>query len=429
MQAGVASVVITPTRPILLSGYAAREGPSKGTLHDLYGKALVLQGPTGNHSLLITTDLLAVSRSMTEEICQRISQQTGIPRAAMMVSASHTHYGPVVGDILEKHELMPAGQVTRVRAYTRWLIETLSDAAVKAVNRLQPVHLSYAQGEASFAVNRRQYTLEGIRIGENPIGPVDHTVPVLQVRTDDHRLMAVVFGYACHNTTQPASQYRFNGDWAGFAQHELESLYPGCTALFVTGCGGDANPSPRGHVDLAQKHGMELARAVQDVLLGTMQPVEGIIRTDFREIDLPLSPAPTRETIKARLASINPFEQVRTLRLKQIIESTGEAPQTHPYPVQVWQIGDTLQWIALGGEVVVDYALLLRHSYGQTTWVSGYANDIAAYIPSLRVLREGGYEVDDSMIYYGLHGRWAEPVESTILQAVDEMLSPEKDVQ
>ena len=39
--------------------------------------------------------------------------------------------------------------------------------------------------------------------------------------------------------------------------------------------------------------------------------------------------------------------------------------------------------------------------------MTGYANDVMAYIPSLRVLKEGGYEGGGAMIYYGLPTVWA----------------------
>ena len=56
--------------------------------------------------------------------------------------------------------------------------------------------------------------------------------------------------------------------------------------------------------------------------------------------------------------------------------------QTYPYPVQLWRVGPELQWITLGGEVVVDYSLRLKKELGPATWVAGYTNDVMAYIPS-----------------------------------------------
>ena len=66
------------------------------------------------------------------------------------------------------------------------------------------------------------------------------------------------------------------------------------------------------------------------------------------------------------------------------------------YPVQVVKFGDDLLLVALGNEVVVDYALRLKRelavSDGPAIWVAGYSNVYAGYVPSRRVLLEGGYE-------------------------------------
>jgi hypothetical protein len=92
---------------------------------------------------------------------------------------------------------------------------------------------------------------------------------------------------------------------------------------------------------------------------------------------------------------------------------------THPYPVQVWQLGDEVQFVVLGGEVVVDFALRLKSELkGKATWVAGYANDVMAYIASRRVLKEGGYEGATAMVYYGLPTAWAPESEDLIVQEV-----------
>jgi len=78
-----------------------------------------------------------------------------------------------------------------------------------------------------------------------------------------------------------------------------------------------------------------------------------------------------------------------------------------------------LKWVFLGGEVVVDYALRLKRELSpHTTWVAGYANDVMAYIPSRRVLLEGGYEGGGAMVYYGLPSAWTVEVEKQIVARV-----------
>ena len=72
---------------------------------------------------------------------------------------------------------------------------------------------------------------------------------------------------------------------------------------------------------------------------------------------------------------------------------------------------------------MVDYSLRLKCNLGSsTTWVSGYCNDVMAYIPSVRVLKEGGYEGGGAMLYYGHPAPWDESVESSIVDAVNRQI-------
>jgi hypothetical protein len=94
----------------------------------------------------------------------------------------------------------------------------------------------------------------------------------------------------------------------------------------------------------------------------------------------------------------------------------------YEYPVQVWLLGGTQLWVALGGEVVVDYALRFKREFGPRTWVTAYVNDLIAYIPSRRVWTEGGYE-GTALWEYGLPAeRWAPDVEERIAEAVHRLV-------
>ena len=48
----------------------------------------------------------------------------------------------------------------------------------------------------------------------------------------------------------------------------------------------------------------------------------------------------------------------------------------------------------------------------------GYSNDVMSYIPSARILREGGYEGASGQIVYGLPGMWGADIETKIIQKI-----------
>ena len=117
------------------------------------------------------------------------------------------------------------------------------------------------------------------------------------------------------------------------------------------------------------------------------------------------------------------YEVGRAKMLKKELDATGSIRPTYAYPVQTIKLGDGPVWVTLGGEVVVDYSIRLKTEIRMQTgvksvWVAGYANDVMAYIPSLRVLKEGGYEGEGAMLYYGRPGKWADNVEDVIVKTV-----------
>src|SRR5262249_22451046 len=146
------------------------------------------------------------------------------------------------------------------------------------------------------------------------------------------------------------------------------------------------------------------------------------ITSRYEEIAAPLATLPTREKLAIDTQSTNKFIAQRAKILLERVDAGRPLDQTYPYPVQVWKFGNDLRWVNLGGEVVVDYSLRLAKELSpQPTWIAGYSNDVMAYIPSLRVLKEGGYEGDTSMIYYGLPTVWAAPLEELIVAKVREL--------
>jgi hypothetical protein len=253
------------------------------------------------------------------------------------------------------------------------------------------------------------------------VGPVDHDVPVLAVRDADGKLKAVLFGYACHATVLDG--YEWSSDYPGFAQSALEEKHPGATALFFAGCGADQNPLPRRKVELAKEYGRQLADAVDEAITGKLAPIEPTLAAGWKEIPLELAHVPSREEVERDARDSDRYVAARARLYLQGLEAGTPIPATYSYPVQVWRLGRELVFVALGGEVVVDYALRLKAEYGsERTWVAGYSNDVMAYIPSRRVLAEGGYEGGGAMVYYALPSPWAPTVEEKIVEAVRDVM-------
>jgi hypothetical protein len=415
-QAGVAKADITPTEPLWMAGYGGRDKPAEGTLHPLWVKALALQDGQGRRAVVVTTDLLGLPRNISKPICERLAQQLGLEREAIMLTSSHTHCGPVLRKGLVDIYPLDENQWANVDRYSTDLENKIVETVTAAFGNLSPAQLAAGQGHTTFAINRRNNTEADVPKMKSFKGPIDHSVPTLRVTTSDGKLMAALFGYACHNTT--LDFYQWCGDYAGFAQIAFEKANPGAVGMFYMGCGADQNPLPRRKVELAEHYGGMLAGAVQAVVDGQMRMVAPTLETVYDEITLELADAPTKEYLTEQAEKGNAYMKRWGTRLLGKLERGEPLMKTYPYPVQIWRLGGEQLWVALGGEVVVDYALRIKAGLGDQVWVTGYANDVMAYIPSLRVLNEGGYEGHTSQMVYGLPAKWDESVEEQVMSAV-----------
>jgi hypothetical protein len=424
-KAGTAKAVITPQLPLWMAGYAGRTKPADGALHDLYVRVLALEDEQGQRAVILASDTLGMSRPIYDAVTARLQQARGLEPRQIMLNASHTHCGPVLQRALSGIYPLNEAQVRDVEAYSAQLTDTIVDTIGQALDALQPATVSHGLGSVDFAVNRRtnrEPDVPALRAQNLLQGPVDHSVPVLAVHTADGQLLSLVFAYACHNTT--LDFYQWCGDYAGFAQLMLEARHPGSTALFVMGCGADQNPLPRRQVELAEQYGTRLADAVDAVLNGERRPVSSRVQTGLELTPLQYAALPERSVLAAIAAEPAGYRQRWAASILERQDAGEPLPTEYAYPVQAWRLGDDLLWVALAGEVVVDYSLQFKGQFGWGTWVTGYANDVMAYIPSTRVLLEGGYEGQSSMMVYGLPTeRWADDVQQRVTAAVERLVA------
>ncbi|MBK9312945.1 MAG: neutral/alkaline non-lysosomal ceramidase N-terminal domain-containing protein [Acidobacteria bacterium] len=416
LRAGLAKVVITPQQPLWMAGYAARTKPAEGKLQDLYAKALAIEDSAGHRLVIVTSDLLGFPRKTADRIAAEAGKKYGLGRESILLNSSHTHSGPVLRDSLAGAYALEKDQIEAIDAYTGKLEDQIVALIGSALGDLAPARISYGVGEASFAMNRRKITPDGVINSPNPGGVVDRSVPVLKIESEAGRIRGVLFGYACHNTTLTGEFQQWSGDYAGFAQQEIESTHPGATALFLMGCGADINPYPRSKLELATQHGKELGSAVGTVLQSKMSPVKGGVRAAFDIVSLPFAPPPTKEMFTAQLSHPNVFHQRHARRMLDRLGKDGRLISEYPYPIQVVRIGSDFTMIGLAGEIVTDYALRLKREVKGRVWVAGYSNDVFAYVPSARMFPEGGYEVVESMIYYDQPGPFMPVIEEKIME-------------
>jgi hypothetical protein len=420
-KVGLAEVKITPDRPIFLAGYASRNKPFEKVTTDLYAKALALDDNAGHIAILVTTDLIGLTAAISEPICQRLAEKAGLKREQILLSSSHIHTGPSLSlDPKPSEGKQSADDAQRTVEYTRWLQNQLVEVVLRALEKREPARLSWGTGVANFVMNRREFTDRGVILGVNPRGPADRTVPVFRIDGSDGKLRAVLFGAATHNTTLTDTCYEVCGDYAGFAQASVQERHPGVAAMFILGLAGDSNPYPRGTMELSREHGATLGKEVGRVLETKLRPVRGPLKIAFGPVDLPLQEPPPRaelEKLASRKGSIQAWVAQQMLAA---LDKGESLPTQYRCPITVWQFGEDLTLVGLSGEVVVDYVAMLEKALGPNRlWLAAYCNDVFGYLPSARVLAEGGYETRG--LYTGGIGWFAPKAEEVLVAKVREL--------
>ncbi len=422
-KAGAARVDTTPKQPVRMAGYASRTSPSQGVSHPLAAKALALADATGTRVVFVTCDIIAFRRTFTDRVTERVKAKHGLPRENLVLLASHCHSGPSPAEASGRDGAgVPEGLGNNVE-YTRDLEDKVVEVVGSALARMEPASLSYGIGRAHFALNRREPTPKGIRLGKYPAGPTDESVPILCVRASGGKPMAILFGYACHNTTLRPDMMRIDADYAGYAQDRIEADNPGAVAMFVTGCAGDADPHPFGTVEMARAHGEELGSAVKFVLdhPNWWSPVAGNLRAAFVETTIRFGGPTDRAAYEKLRNDSNSGRRRHAGRMIEAIEKGRPIRTEYPhYSVHAFALGDRLTMVALSGEVVVDYAIRLKRELGgegRDLWIAAYADDVIGYIPSVRVLKEGGYEAGEAFFGSTWPAPLADDIESIVIQA------------
>ncbi|MEQ7006721.1 neutral/alkaline non-lysosomal ceramidase N-terminal domain-containing protein [Actinopolymorpha sp. B17G11] len=397
VRAGAAVVDVTPPAGTTMSGYAARLGPATGVHDPITVRAVCVED-----TALVAVDVVGLH----EDLCATVARRCPLPDEGVRIHATHTHSGPasVPGRL--------GGGVDAV-----WLAK-LEDACVEAIaaaaRRRVPVQVLAGYGaEVDVARNRRRTD-----------GPVDHSLPVVRLVADDGASVAVVMSYACHPVVLGADNTLLSADYPGVVRRLVEARHPGCVALFLTGCAGDANTGHAASASVTQQASMSrtfaaaeqagetLAAAVLDARLVAHA---GPVRADRTTVDLDIADDPGVDGVDEwrRLAADPGTDPGLTALMRYWLDWSeriaGRGERRWPAPVGV------LDWagvriVTLPGEPFAQIGLDIRAAVGQragpaaVTMVAGYTDGCPGYLPTSTEYAFGGYEVEEAHRYYGLRG-------------------------
>ena len=423
IDVGVAKIDITPYGPIRLSGYLRwgnRGHESEGVLQQLWAKAIAFGSDTQNPSVIITVDLAGIQAYEVEAVEKYLASKTKFKAGNLSICASHTHSGPDMGN---SHNMyfrppLPTEQVARIAAYLDSLTLKLQKVALEALNNRKPSLISWGIGEVDFALNRRVIK-NGVWVGHGkvPEGPVDHRLPMMKIADADGKLKAIFVNYACHGTTLLDNINKTHGDWIGDAQVAIESHHPGIIAMVAQGCAGDSDPDLRGTLEISKQHGETIAKEVDRLLATSLRPINQPPSVRVKKIQLPFDHVPDVKEFTELSKDTTAKGHNAEVYLDRIVRGIP-IDSSLTYPIECWTFGKDLAMLFMAGEVLADYSVRIRKEFSDSIWINAYTNDVKAYIPSARSIKEGGYEVEGNMYYYDHPFHFATSIEETIMQAL-----------
>lgn len=390
MKAGVAAVDITPPQGLAMSGFGARTAPAVGTHDPLTARAIVL-----DDTAIVCADVVGLH----EDSCARIRRRCRLPDGNVVVTALHTHGGPVS---------MPGRLGAPLDAA---YLARLEDGCVQAIDMAAaagvPAKLQFGTGDNPGVARNRRH--DG--------GVTDPALPVLRVLADDGTVLAVIVAYACHPVVLGADNRLWTADYPGFVRRAIERHHPGAVALFLTGCAGDANtghkvrashrlaPQPERNFAAAERIGERIAAAALAASMQSMAEGTAAVSTVLplpltrREIEPPASLA---RRWRAELGSASPAEAASLdtwIDWAERIAPCELAPWLGRVTVLRWC---GLRIVALPGEIFAGTALAIRAAVAAPTLTIAYAEGVPGYLPPADEYPYGGYEIDEAHRFYGM---------------------------
>ncbi len=303
-KVSTAKVDITPLPGVnpYMGGYGTQGGPRTVVSNDphaqpLYARCAVIWDD-GHPFAIVSLDILGITRALNLAVRARVVPLAAWASKDIVLVASHTHNGPVIGRTLDPFITYGMGPVELafVDAYTAWLEDQI--VAVVAAALAAPrtsVTLSTGSASEAFAINRAG------------LPTVETDVPVLMARRTNGMLRAVLFSYGCHPVSA-GEQEQWDGDWPAEACDVVEQR-DGAFALFIPGPAGDQDPAGIRSWALRDEHGATLGSTVMEVVAAPPRRLTGPITSDLREVTLPLDILDT----PANLAAVRAAFEVRML--------------------------------------------------------------------------------------------------------------------
>ncbi|WNQ10768.1 neutral/alkaline non-lysosomal ceramidase N-terminal domain-containing protein [Paenibacillus aurantius] len=460
LKLGTSKIDITPSHPVPLAGFAVRSGlgPYTGVSYPLYARIYMLEteeqpepvaGPeetpepgeripenagmperVGNaaeagragraaasRAVLISADLIWWGSDRVPAFKEAVRRRFGLEPEAVLLHGTHTHSGPQTSALFTSYLGVPDP------AYLDDLEERVLKGIGEALAGLEPVRVESGAGTSSLAVNRR-----GHRVRPPERRETDRELSVIRFVREDGSPKGILVHYACHPVI--TDENKVSPDFVGVAMGAVEEKYgKDVVCGFLQGTCGDINPGHdmteyRGGHELVMQAGLSFARDIGEVLDGPMEVRRAVpLRWRSRTVPLALAPLPEKAVLEKGRSLPGVHGEWHRLHWEREAERKPELP----LEMTLLTITDGFSLLAMNAEVVVEYGLYLKRLSGGRVLPLPYTNGMFGYVPTEAILAEGGYEADESTIYFAMPSVFSPSVEGRLKEEMAGLLDPFSD--
>lgn len=407
MELGTSKICITPNKPLRLCGFGFRTEPFKDVRKDIFVRVFILQDKD-ELVTIIYGDLLWWNTEFVSSIEKQLGQMLGFNADKVLFVASHNHSGPGTGE-----SFIPLLE-TADKEYVAFLKEKIMEAIRAARDNMEAVALKKSVGKSALNVYRRVMTEDGIKMRPNYQVPPDQILTVFSFYRMDGSLKGRLVHYPCHANLSKDNDV--HPDYPGYALERMDQEHPGSMSIFLQGCTADMRPNCVLGDDFRPGSAQDVIafadsfyRDVESVVASGEESMESHIELKRREVGLKVEQKKCRQEIEQELRSSR--EEVRQWANK-VLEK--DCPDTELLKVWDLKIGEQ-HCFFFNAEVSMYYAEFARTLYGGAI-CAGYSNGMIGYLSTANQIREGGYEPEESAIYFAIAGTYAECIEKQITE-------------
>ena len=404
LRLGTAKKTITPRHPVRLAGYATRNREYDSVLQDIYTRVYLIE--EGKKQLLIVYgDLIWWNPEFLMEARSKLSSMLGIPKKSILFVASHNHSGPGTGNAFT--EMLE----TADDDYQQYLYTQIETAATVARNNLEPVKMLLSCGHSNLNVYRRLRIDKKIVMAPNYSVPADNNLTIVRFLRHNGREKGMLIHYACHANLSSGND--LHPDYPGIAMEILEKAYPECTSLFLQGCTGDLRPNSvlgerfitqdyNGVQQFASQFAQCCIQTIKDSAVGLEEKIQISQKADY----LPVDSRDNKDRITHAMSGDILYRQWYTACQKKSFRAFERLELT------LVKLGG-LNMYFINGEPVQHYSKFARR-IKPTSIVTGYTNGMIGYLPDREQIINGGYESNESTIYFAVAGTFRECIQEKI---------------